>query len=561
MMITELSVQEIAESKSNPRKIYRDHEELVESVKRFGILQPLTARPRDNAHELVFGHRRLRAAKDAGLTTVPVIVKTMTDEQVLEAQLVENVQRDDIHPLEESDAYRELVEKYDRTAEEIADKVGRSKAYVYARLRYSSLCTEARDLFLGGKLTPTTALLLTRIPTPDQQAKAAAEISDEAGDGPMSLRQARFHITNSYMLKLQSAPFKTDDAELVADAGACGTCPKRTGNQGELFDDVDAPDLCTDVDCFNTKRDAAWAITKAQAKERGLIIIDSKKNARELFYFGKLLAGAAYIELSDKCTDDPKRQTYRALLTDSPVQRFMARDEGGGVHELVERKVLKNALVDAGHTFARDAKGETSLQAERRKERAKVELERRAAVAIGTQVVAKVNALELGGTDDFWRLVARSAIRSTFPEKHKAVAARRGILDKKDTPENVLFNQANILKGGALRALALEMVFSPGLVAKGTSLHEAAEHFGLDVKTVRTDLRKEQREAEQTKRKKKAGGKKKKAGTKKRAAKGKTSKTSKKAKGKTRGKRSKKGAAAATGNTDDNQPRRERRAS
>jgi ParB/RepB/Spo0J family partition protein len=128
-------------------------------------LQPLLARPLgDGGFELVFGHRRLRAAKLAGVASAPVMVRQLDDKEVLEEQIIENAQRDDIHPLEEAEGYERLHEQHGYSVDEIAAKVGKSRAFVYARMKLRALCPAAMEAFYGGKLTAATALYVARIP-------------------------------------------------------------------------------------------------------------------------------------------------------------------------------------------------------------------------------------------------------------------------------------------------------------------------------------------------------------------------------------------------------------
>ncbi|HKQ00518.1 MAG TPA: ParB/RepB/Spo0J family partition protein [Actinomycetes bacterium] len=187
-MISELAIDSIREWPTNPRRAFGDLTELTESIRKAGVLQPVLARPvpkqgKDGkAHELVFGHRRYRAAQAAGLGTIPAMVREMTDIEVLEAQLIENCQRTDIHPLEEAQGYFQLVTTrgggYD--AARIAERVGRSVAYVYDRLKLLRLTKQAQELFLAGHITAGHAVILARL-KPEDQKRAIGE----PGEGPL----------------------------------------------------------------------------------------------------------------------------------------------------------------------------------------------------------------------------------------------------------------------------------------------------------------------------------------------------------------------------------------
>jgi ParB/RepB/Spo0J family partition protein len=165
-----LPLASIRESKSNPRTHHDEHAhaELTESVRKLGVIQAVVVRPKGNAYELVCGHRRFRAAAAAGLEEIPAVVRELSDLEVLEIQLVENLQRNDLHPLDEADGYRRLMatKKYD--AAKIAERTGRSVKYVYDRVKLLELTKEAQQLLRDGKITAGHAILLARLSAKDQ---------------------------------------------------------------------------------------------------------------------------------------------------------------------------------------------------------------------------------------------------------------------------------------------------------------------------------------------------------------------------------------------------------
>jgi ParB/RepB/Spo0J family partition protein len=172
---TDIEIDQIAESTSNPRRRFGELEELATSIREQGVLEPLIVRPHaDQMHgyELVAGARRLRAAKLAGLVDVPCLVRTLTDLQVLEIQITENLQRKDVHPLEEADAYAALMHAdHAYTVEAVAARVGRSTSYVYQRLKLKDLCKPAREAFEADEITAAHAVRLARL-SDEQQSDA-----------------------------------------------------------------------------------------------------------------------------------------------------------------------------------------------------------------------------------------------------------------------------------------------------------------------------------------------------------------------------------------------------
>jgi ParB/RepB/Spo0J family partition protein len=213
---------------------------------------PIIARPSIRGagrYEIVAGERRFRAASAAGLTEIPAIVRDLTDAEALELQVIENNQRVDVHPLEEAEGYEALMQHAHYSVDDMAAKVGKSRAYVYARLKLLALCEAGRKALYEGTISASIALLLARIPVKKLQEKCLDEVLDDMGSGePMSFREAKDHVENRYMLRLKEAPFKPGDAGLVPKAGACTDCPKRTGNEPELFADIANADVCTDPD-------------------------------------------------------------------------------------------------------------------------------------------------------------------------------------------------------------------------------------------------------------------------------------------------------------------------
>ncbi|MBR4106597.1 MAG: ParB/RepB/Spo0J family partition protein [Alphaproteobacteria bacterium] len=150
-----LNVNEIHVSPLQPRKEFDEDaiKALASSIKEKGILQPLIVRKDDTGYELIAGERRLRAAKEAGLSEVPVIIKTLSDREVLEIALVENLLRENLSPIEEANAYQNLIDNFSHTQEKIAEVVGKSRSYVANTLRLLTLPEKVKDYVNEGKIT------------------------------------------------------------------------------------------------------------------------------------------------------------------------------------------------------------------------------------------------------------------------------------------------------------------------------------------------------------------------------------------------------------------------
>lgn len=235
-----------------------------------------------SVYEVVAGERRLRAAKAAGLEAVPAIVRDLNDSDVLDMQLVENLQREDLHPVEEAEGYRVLLAD-GASVEDIAKKAGKDVPYVQKRIKLLSLEVDAKNLFAAGHLTLGHALLLARLTPKDQIAalvfllgiaqwqikkdcpaeetirRYAKDFNEKHRRSLIDKGEAQLKewISSHVLLQLKTAPWDLADAELLPIAGPCSTCPKRSGANAALFSDLTArEDICADPACFATKQKA-----------------------------------------------------------------------------------------------------------------------------------------------------------------------------------------------------------------------------------------------------------------------------------------------------------------
>jgi ParB family chromosome partitioning protein len=258
----------LTESTTNPRRHFDEAflKGLAASIRANGVLSPLLVRPKNERLEIVFGAQRYRAAQMAEAAMVPVSIREMTDAQVLEAQLIENLQRRDVHPLEEALGLRALLDleepKY--SIEQIAVRTGKSAVYCAARLKLTELAPAVEDAFWKDEIGVGHALLLAKL-QPAQQEEALAACYQEAyGSGKktkrilLPVRHLQQWIEQNVMLILKDAPFDRKDAQLVPVAGSCVDCPKRTGHNTLLFAGVisNYADACSDPACWSAKLDA-----------------------------------------------------------------------------------------------------------------------------------------------------------------------------------------------------------------------------------------------------------------------------------------------------------------
>lgn len=169
--ISQVSVDNIQENPLQPRKQFTDHklDELVESIKDFGIIQPLIATKNKDGYELIAGERRLRAAKKAGLEKVPVIIRAAKNQEKLEVALIENIQRENLNPIDLAHAYRKLVNEFQLTQEEVARKVSKARSSVTNTMRMLNLPGEIQSALIEGKLTEGHAKFLIGLESREKQ--------------------------------------------------------------------------------------------------------------------------------------------------------------------------------------------------------------------------------------------------------------------------------------------------------------------------------------------------------------------------------------------------------
>jgi ParB family chromosome partitioning protein len=284
--VQEIPLDKICESKTNPRREFDEAKltELATSIRQHGVLQAVVVRPRPESaadvYELVAGTRRYRASKLVGRESIPANIRELTDAQCLELQLIENLQRTDIHEMDEAQGYAALMQMQpdNYTAEAIAATVGRSEKYVTGRLRLLQLIPDARQAFYGGKLTFIHAFEIARL-QPNDQRRALQEcfpnhrnvatiLKDKKAEAA-TVRQLREWIDREIHLDLTTAAFDTHDETLVPSAGSCTRCPKRTGNNPLLFPEVRQKSTCTDRECFRAKVEALVQIRVKPLEEKG----------------------------------------------------------------------------------------------------------------------------------------------------------------------------------------------------------------------------------------------------------------------------------------------------
>ena len=177
----EIAIELIDPSTLQPRSVFDDGklDELAKSIRVNGVVQPVLLRRKGNRFELIAGERRWRAAAIAGLIKIPAVVRNVSDDKVLEIALIENIQREDLNPIEEAKAYRKLIETLGLTQETVGERVGRDRSYVTNYLRLLKLPEDLQELLQVGRISTGHARALLGVDQPDTQRRIARRIIEQ----------------------------------------------------------------------------------------------------------------------------------------------------------------------------------------------------------------------------------------------------------------------------------------------------------------------------------------------------------------------------------------------
>ena len=189
-----VDINKVEPNREQPRKNFDEDAllELAESIKQFGLLQPILVQDRKTYYEIIAGERRWRASKIAGLKEVPVIIRNYTEQEIVEISLIENIQREDLNPIEEALAYKRLMNEFNLKQDEIAERVSKSRTAVTNSMRLLKLCDEVQQMIINDMISTGHARAIISIENPEEQYALAQKIFDEK----MSVRDVEKYIKN-----------------------------------------------------------------------------------------------------------------------------------------------------------------------------------------------------------------------------------------------------------------------------------------------------------------------------------------------------------------------------
>jgi len=249
----EMAISEIDICKRNYRLIFpkKEMENFATELKLHGIISSLMVRPMpDGRFELVAGERRYRAAQIAKLETVPVQVRVLTDQQAKEIRLAENIHRENVHPLHEAFAVKDMLEAYSKI-EEVAKRMGKSKAWVYSRIKIAGLIDPLQEMFLDAKLTLLQAEEIASL-SPESQSEFFIDNCEDWQNENFELEDVPWMVER-LKCDLNKARFDTTDKDLFPEAGACSACPFNTATLNYLFPELAKEAKCSNSNCYSKK--------------------------------------------------------------------------------------------------------------------------------------------------------------------------------------------------------------------------------------------------------------------------------------------------------------------
>lgn len=236
-------ISKVEPDREQPRKFFNEDalQELAESIKQYGVFQPLLVQKEKDYYKIIAGERRWRAAKIAGLKEIPVIVKELSDQEIAEIQLIENIQREDLNPIEIAEGYRQLIDKYGFTQDELAEKISKSRTAITNTLRLLKLDERVRQMIVDELISTGHARAILSIEDSDKQYEFAQKIFDEK----MSVRDVEKAIKNMQkdpkvkkdnqkIDKKTEAIYHSLEENMKQIMGTKVTIQAKNGNQGKV---------------------------------------------------------------------------------------------------------------------------------------------------------------------------------------------------------------------------------------------------------------------------------------------------------------------------------------
>ncbi|NDV17574.1 ParB/RepB/Spo0J family partition protein [Muricauda sp. TY007] len=264
LQVQYLDINSIIPDPLQPRKTFDDSslKQLADSIAEHGVLQPITVRTSNKGYIIVMGERRYRASKLAEQKTIPAIVRDFVNNDVLEVQIIENLQRRDVEPTEEAEAIAYLTDRY--SPEDIAKRLGRTENFVRQRLKLAGLIEGFKAYVRSGEMTIGLGTAVALFEPEEQQMLL------ESLEGEFSAHRVK-RMVDGHTFDLTKAPFDLSDRTLLPKAGACTVCPFNAANQGNLFGNGKM--VCTKTACFVNKKAKTLMNLIKNCKKTGMLLV------------------------------------------------------------------------------------------------------------------------------------------------------------------------------------------------------------------------------------------------------------------------------------------------
>jgi len=425
---------------------------------------------------------------------VPVDIRELTDAQRIEIAIVENLQRQDVHPLEESSSYAQLLSldepKY--SIEQIAAKCGKTPAFIVSRLSLAALTPAVTEAFVQDEIGLGHALLLAKLQHAEQEEALSACYQEVYGSGGkpkrilLPVRNLREWIERNVLLDLAAAPFSKDDATLVPEAGSCLDCPKRTGHNTLLFEGMTHTDRCSDPECFSNKLDQH--VKQALAAKLKLVQISTA--------YGKPGKGSAIIPRNQyvEIRQEKPKNKYQQDAPEYKTCKFAAEaivtdgSEKGAV-----RTVCVNPECPVHHPKKQRQRSNTDTafkeeQEKRRREEAQ-STGLRVLKAVGNAVPVRLMKRDL--------LFAATRLTALLDERKLAILIRQHCLGKPkegEAPAKLLAAFLPKTEESKLGRILMEIVILLSMRTEADTarvLRDAAQAYKVDIEAISGQVRQE----------------------------------------------------------------------
>jgi ParB family chromosome partitioning protein len=449
----------------------------------------------ERSFEIVAGARRYRAAQMAEAESVPVRIVNLTDAEALEAQLVENLIRADVHPMEEANGFRALLnlEEPKYSIEQIAVRTGKTPAFVASRLKLTELAPVVVEAFYREEIGTGHALLLAKLQSAQQEEALTACYQEQYGTNNktkrvlLPLRHLQQWIEHNILLELATAPFSKEDAQLVPEAGSCVNCPKRTGHNTLLFADMGKahPNSCSDPKCYAAKLESY--VRQTIAAKPKLVLISTA--------YGQQQEGSAtiprnkYVEVrheKPKTKEEASRPEFKTCKYTTEAIVTEGTEKGG------LRKVCTQADCPVHHP---KKQGSTHYP-KRRAEDEKCRREEALAQATGIRTLAAiVRAVPVRLMRRDLLFVVERLAAMLDERRLEIVARQRGIKKAKDTDSIPKLFAAYLRRAeeGALSGLLVEISILHAATRQNAAqvLRDASTVYKVDVDAISLKVKQE----------------------------------------------------------------------